>query len=477
MCELAEHLTLYILDRNDINKFYDANPWLNKEVFSAICSLYGYPDNNTLTVVIENYYIDAAYRDVYYNYWAKLHFDWNRYSRRILLFKNAHSENEFYEKEYVSTLNKDFLGTMVVRSSYSNETDHTLGRTLLNPYKMVKYDEKGKTVKPFIYLTTAEYKVHLLGNIYVVPAFPFSSQDGVVMRCAETTVQVLCDYASAISPHYARVLPSDIQEKLKHRVSERILPSHGLYCNDISYLLREFKFSPLIYASSEGFDNIKFLETNDLKKGLISNINTDKNEDIDVKTWDNQHTTDFKDWLHYYVESAVPVLIITAPNQEVNKHAALIIGHGKDRRPLDKCRLFKLGNFPCVDTAEFYESYIIQDDNQIPYVEEKMDEFTRKKDYKLEAYIVPLERHVFLEAGSAVNICDAFIEQQKDLLEEAVKAIIEQAEIQAKEDKENRKSYLNIVNAMNISEPVPSIKRIEFTIAIILLKRSFMHQH
>ena len=50
---------------------------------------------------------------------------------------------------------------------------------------------------------------------------------------------------------YARVLPSDIQEKLSHRISERILPSHGLYCNDISYILKEFGYSPMIYAGAE----------------------------------------------------------------------------------------------------------------------------------------------------------------------------------------------------------------------------------
>lgn len=112
---------------------------------------------------------------------------------------------------------------------------------------------------------------------YVTKAFAFSSQDGVAMKCAETAIYELCDFASASSVLFAKVLPSDIQNKLRERLPERILPSHGLYCNDISYLLREFGFSPMIYAGTGDSDRAgseqKCGEIEELRIGLISTDN------------------------------------------------------------------------------------------------------------------------------------------------------------------------------------------------------------
>lgn len=247
-CErICENLLLKVLTQENIDEFLSNCDWLDKEHFRKICELYGLSEI-AITIIIDEYYIDVAYRDLYYNYWSKSHFNWPRSCRRLFLFQNEHSTDEFFKNESECSLNDDFLGTIVIRPSYSKETDHTFGRTILNPYKMSIYNQDGRKIHPYIYLATAEYKVHLLGHIFKVSAFPFCSQDGVAMRCAETSIYALCDFYSTSSVH-ARVLPSEIYKKLEQRLSERILPSHGLYCNDISYILREFKFSPLVYAS------------------------------------------------------------------------------------------------------------------------------------------------------------------------------------------------------------------------------------
>lgn len=166
--------------------------------------------------------------------------------------KDTVSERKHMKKD---NRKKDFLGTVVIRPSYThNETGHTYGRTLLNPYKMVtKEPNTNEKIHPFRYMITAQYRMHLLGKTFTTHAFVFCSQDGVAMKCAETAIYCLGDFESASSPLYARVLPSDIQEKLSHRISERILPSHGLYCNDISYILKEFGYSPMIYAGAEDY--------------------------------------------------------------------------------------------------------------------------------------------------------------------------------------------------------------------------------
>lgn len=464
MERLSCNIAMEVLNPTSIDKFYAENKWLDRGNFQEICLRFGFPDIN-LTVVIENYYIDAAYRDVYYNYWSRFHFDWPRYCKRIFIFHNAHTEEEFFDEGYSEQLNNDFLGTIVVRPAYSNETDHTFGRTLLNPYKMIERDGD-RIVYPFRYLETTKYAFHLLGNTYSTTAFPFSSQDGVAMKCAETAIYELCDYASASSALFAKVLPSDIQNKLKVRLPERTLPSHGLYCNDISYLLREFGFSPIIYAGVDdperaGADRM-YEEIQDLRIGLIAdNVDDKLNEACSGTAWDDKHTTDFKDWFHYFVESSIPVLAITAPNQEVNKHASLVIGHGVKRKALDDCAVYQLGNLPCVDTAELYEDYIVQDDNQIPYVSEKIDRFTQLKSYKLAAYIVPLERHVFLEASSAVSILDTVISEESQMINEAISYISAQYETHADQEKdENVKSqYRSLSASLTVSEDNPIIIR------------------
>lgn len=459
MIKLCENLRLEILNTETMDNFFKNNKWIDQEHFKKICELYGYPDN-VLTVIAEDYYIDTAYRDVYYNYWARLHYDWPRHCQRLFLFMNKHGVNDFFDSSKADILENDFLGTIVIRPAYSKEKDHTFGRTLLNPYKMRFHDSNGNKVYPFVYLTTTEYKVHLLGNIYTVKAFPFSSQDGVAMKCAETAIYVLCDFASTLSCMYARVLPSDIQNCLKQRLPERILPSRGLYCNDISYLLREFKFSPMIYAASDQADHIGNGELPDevmnSRIGLVCKGLCDcESGKSNMKAWDDQHVTDFKDWFHYYVDSAIPVLAITSPNQEVNKHATLVIGHGRSRRPVNRCKMFQLGGLPCMDTAELYEKYIVQDDNQIPYVEEKMDRFTQLHTYKLDAFIVPLEKHVFLEVASAVSICDTFIDMQKERLKEAIRIIAELLKEGFEKEDVHKEAYSDLINAISVSEENP----------------------
>ena len=58
----------------------------------------------------------------------------------------------------------------------------------------------------------------------------------------------------------------------------------------------------MIYAGAEGLSaNVGglFESSIDAEKKVISH-------------WDNIHETNFKNWFHYYVESAIPILAVTA---------------------------------------------------------------------------------------------------------------------------------------------------------------------
>lgn len=450
--KLGKNISHYILDENSIDNFFKNNPGIHEEGFREICYRYGFPDRK-ITVVVQNYYIDAAYRDVYYNYWAKFHFNWPRYCKRVSLFRDKHIKQEFWNDENNEELQEDYLGTIIVRPSYvHNETTHTFGRTLLNPYKMVEKDsETGKETCPFPYIITTRYKMHLLGNEFITSAFPFSSQDGIAMKCAETAIYCLCDFESTISSLYARKLPSDIQNTLNHRISERILPSHGMYCNDISYLLKEFGYSPMIYAGTEDYQKTqKIQETKDIAE----------NTEQQALCWDEVHKTDFKNWFHYYIESAIPILTITSFRADEKKHAVLAIGHGRKRKQIKDCNVFRLGDYPCIDSSQLYDGYIINDDNQIPYVEEQMDHFTLHKNYKLEAFIVPLEKHVFLEAAAAVSICDAFIENQKERLKKAIDVLKDICySMLGKAEEDAKSEWQELLRKLDVSVENPLVVR------------------
>ncbi len=463
MGELSRNISIQVFSSDDeLTAFLCQNAWLDGQNFCKICEKFGFPSCG-LTLVIENYHIDVAYRDIYYHYWASFHFDWPRYCQRLFLFQHEHAPEEFYTDKYDLNLKDDFLGVIVVRPPYGGETDHTFGRTLLNPYKMRYVSGDKKKRAGLLNVKTAEYKFHLLGNTYTVQAFPFSSQDGVVMKCAETAIYNLCDFAATSSAQYAMVLPSNIQEKLEKRLPERILPSHGLYCNDMSFLLKEFGFSPMIYANEKNYDSAEGLCPNqDSRIGTIA-----PSESFNAGEAENSleselpHATNYKNWFRYYVESSIPVIAITRPSEDVNKHAALVIGRGMERKSIKSCKLYQLEELWCVDTTELYDDYIVQDDNQIPYCEEKLDHFTQGKNYKLDAFIVPLDRHVFLDAPSAVSIFDAIICQDHHLISRVI-GQIKEGYLALLDDKRRDKDYENLkqqiefmVNAMSLSKDNP----------------------
>lgn len=444
----------------DLDGFLNENPWINQSGFKKICERFNFPDC-AITVVIENCYIDPTYRDIYYHYWATFHFDWPRYCWRIFLFQNIHSETEFFSQASSDNLSDDFLGAIVVRPAYSDDNDHTFGRTLLSPSKMVVKDASGNLYHPYQNIVTAEYKFHLFGNVYHIDAFPFSSQDGVVMKCAETAICNIFDYASASSALYSRVLPSELQDRLKRRLPERVLPSHGLFLGDISFLLKEFGYSPLIYGKAKGTEYTKgMLSLREMP--VLDDVSCDqdsisRSQDKDEPFID--HRTTFKDWFRYYVGSSIPVIAITASNDENPRHAAVVIGYGQMRKPIEICQGYNLGKLFCIDVSEIYDGFVLQDDNQIPYCEEQMDAFTHTQRNKLEAYIVPLERHVFLDAPAAVSVFDSFFAQDSELIKEHLDDVIVELNgmVIAEENCESKKEMNSLISALTESDSNPIV--------------------
>jgi len=267
MAKSAQYEILY--DENSAIQYCHKIPYINIRLFLSICKLYGYP----LTVICQLQYTDKMYRDAYYIYLSHLHFDVERHCQRLALFKGSIALENFFDSDCHIDLQKKFLGTMVIRPSYNHSAEYTLGRTLLDPYKLKN---------PFHYIRTAQYRATICGQTYMIEAFPFSNQHGDVLRCAETSVWALMEYYGTRYENYRVVLPSTISNWASKELPERSLPSEGLTYRQISSLLKTFNFEPRIYERV-AYGNIAKISEEESSDELLE-IEIDKEQDkIQVK--------------------------------------------------------------------------------------------------------------------------------------------------------------------------------------------------
>lgn len=469
--KISARITYKVLkNEDDILNYCHEIPYINVQTFLNICKLYKFP----ITVICQKQYIDKMYRDAYYIYLSHLHFDMERNCQRLALFSGNISFESFFDYDCHAKLQEQFLGTIVVRPSYNYSTEYTIGRTLLNPYKMKNN---------FKYIRTTKYKVTICGQTYSVDAFPFSNQHGDVLRCAETSVWALMEYYGTHYENYSVVMPSTISNWTSKELPERSLPSEGLTYSQISSLLKTFNFEPRIYERIAYDDKIKIsrdqfvkqlLEGRDFKgllrieleentEEIISNdtldlLNVDQIEieaeklaqkiddeikDILKKEQDKREKkvketgelrqVSLQNLFHYYVESGIPLITAVCNTREEIHHSIVIIGH-EERSPYRQSReyiqtqSFQYGNLNIIDSSVLYERYITVDDNQYPYRSEKFDHFSISQNCKVEAFIVPLYRHIMLDAESAVSIIETVYRDSNNLIQSTLEQLEEEEE-------------------------------------------------
>lgn len=382
----------------DIDELCNQVEYMDKDKFCSICELYGYP----VTVVIELQYTDKMYRDAYYIYLAHLHFDIGRHCKRLSLFKGIWEVNAFFDSDYKKMLENALLGTIVIRPSYNYSTEYTMGRTLLNPYRMLS---------PLKYVRTAKFKVSVCGQKYMVDAFPFSNQHGDVLRCAETSVWALMEYYGTRYDNYSTILPSTILNWSARELPAHSLPSDGLTYEQISGLLKSFNFEPRIYPRY------------DYNSALNSS---------EIKIRAGERMISFKNVFHYYVESGIPIIAALQDKGEDIHHSIIIIGHDERNHEGEKLYIrkeqFEFGGLKAIDSSVFYEHYIVIDDNQIPYRREKYDNFSDTCSRKVDAFIVPLYRHILLDAIAAVNIIETVYKESEMLIKTSIDMYCEEGD-------------------------------------------------
>lgn len=328
---------------------------------TEIFNLIQYP----LTIVYEDEYVDKIYRDTFYTYFSGKHAHYDRNCKKLSLFRGYINSEVFYsfDDKTEAFLQQRFVGICVLKPLIVGK----VGRTLLDPTKLNF---------PTAYVRTTLFKFTVLGHNLSIQSFPYSSQDSETMTCAETTIWNILEYFGNRYPEYKTVLPSHMIRELERISQERILPSRGLDYYTVSELLKTFGFAPRLYASKA------YSESN------------------------------FKSIFHYYVESGIPLAVGVSGKYDdhIVRHSVVCIGHGNHQNDLTGVPSKIIGKYKYVDTADFYNDYVIMDDNQCPFMVQPFDGLTKYSNPEVAVFVVPLYKRVFLEANDASAIIATVLE-------------------------------------------------------------------
>ena len=339
------------------------------------------------TIVQEFYHIDSSYRDTYYTYFSNQHFQVKRYSRRLSFFAQVISKEDFFSQDanIQKKISDHFMGACVLNPL----TTGVIGRTLINP----KYVFNSKTLP--IYVRLSRFELNIYGKKFFVNAFPYRMQDEETMRCAEVTLLNLLEYYANSYHDYRSIVPREILESEQKHSHERVLPSRGISYPILTKVLSEFGFSPRLYnlSSIDKYSLSKITQEDELKRSL-----------------------------HYVIESGIPVALNLLPaGDNGSGHSVVCIGHGDVKKELiEKAKRNKWISWdnkeychPLINSADFYENYIVVDDNQPIYQLRPFKQLSSYPDMRVENIAVPLYKRMFLDASDAAAIVRSILHHEQ----------------------------------------------------------------
>ena len=339
------------------------------------------------TIIQEFYHIDSSYRDTYYTYFSNQHFQVKRYSRRLSFFSQIIREEDFFAQDVdiQKQISDHFMGACVLNPL----TTGFMGRTLINP----QYVVNSKTLP--IYVRLSRFELNIYGKKFFVDAFPYRMQDEETMRCAEVTLLNLLEYYANSYHDYKSIVPSEILGSEQKHSHERVLPSRGISYPILTKVLSEFGFSPRLYnlSSIDKYSLSKITQEDELKRNL-----------------------------HYYIESGIPVALNLLPaGNNGSGHSIVCIGHGNVNKELIKRakrnKWISWDNkehcHPLIDSADFYEDYVVVDDNQPVYQVRPFQQLSVYPDMRVENIAVPLYKRMFLDASDAAAIVRSILHHEQ----------------------------------------------------------------
>ena len=345
------------------------------------------------TVILENHYVDKSFRDSYYRYFSSRHFNVNRTSKRLSFFQGLISVEEYidhnipcvrYEEaqKYKDRRQLVYLGSIVINPIMTG----AIGRTLLDPRCL---NLQKPEMLP-IYMRLSHFKMHIYGRTLKVKAFPYRMQDKETTKCAEITFLNLMDYYSNHYPDYKSTLPGEILDMEKRHSNERVLPSRGMNYAVMSKLMYYFGFSPRLYDY----------------RSIVSSSGSKVTPEITLKRW-----------MYYYAESGIPIAVeLRSSSPTKTGHSVICIGHGA----MDKTKIREAHTLGRKDgcrkylySADFYDSFVIIDDNTPVYNIREYKQLSHHPELKLASLAVPLNRRMCLDAPDAESVFLAILNDEK----------------------------------------------------------------
>lgn len=264
---------------------------------------------NCNRILIEYPYYDSDYLSTYYSFYAKKHREYPKKCYRLHFLKDD-----------------IYFGYITLRPTVCNTK---VGKSYISPQLLLSKKA---------YLILADFKFHLLGLKSFIKAFPWMYQETDISVCAHVATWSVVRYFGNKYKNYTDIRMSNIIESTPDYINRKI-PSNGLNLVQITDILREYGFYPL----------------------LIQKNPTNKNE--------------FYDELISYIESGIPLIAAMTGKG----HAISISGHGQ----IDYAKITSA----CDDmilSSRLINSIFVNDDNYFPYVEIFKNDLNGLVNYSME---------------------------------------------------------------------------------------------
>lgn len=310
-----------------------------------------------VSFLIEHPYIDDVYRDNYYLYYSSKLRNYERNVIRVHIIDTS-DISDIDDEEKIQQV---YLGYFIVRPL----SVHPLGRSFISPNAFKKHGYS---------ICTCNLKCNFFGNDLEIQGFPHIVQDSESHTCAESSMWALDSYFGAKFPIYRKHEMSEILEKLHFFSARRLLPSQGLSLLEIASALNSLGQNCITYPVED-------------------------NESFNI--------------MQIYIESGMPFLLSLENEEHSIGHAILAIGHEKVDYDNVISDLAEDRKTCWHSISSFNKKLVYIDDNFSPYTIDNCRGNQERYlecwgDIKITSFVVPLHKHMYLEATGAFNIIKTF---------------------------------------------------------------------
>lgn len=381
----------------EILKSVDCNYW-NESTKREIANILEYAD----TAVVEHPYIDADFLSEYRLVYAGNFKNINNYTYRIIFFK----EN-------------NLIGFVTLVPIYSKAH---ICRMFFNPYEIYNKDYK---------FLTKKYKIHFHGKEYYYRSFRAIRQEGCICVCGHSAIYGINNYASDWRGYTEKTAGEVSLATPEHSMNNNL--TFSLNADDVLHILNNFGFNPK-YKKFEEQEKLELISETlgyvqsgipvlliigNLEHGVVAvgYKNFKINDSIFGKDINQSTSSTSNDIYSAY--------------KKFNAHSNIF----ETSNNTDKTENDKLKDFKAIDANKLVDTFIINDDNRLPYIEifkdsrptkkseynwgikdEDIDNNTRKNKgnnkYTIEdfeATIIPLYPKLILDYNQAKSVSLSFL--------------------------------------------------------------------